>query len=74
MSNLSPAPGTPQTPAKAIWAAVSTALVASLLVLWVALTDDKVTNQEIVQILLALLGAPGVVGYGTYRTANRPKR
>lgn len=73
MSNNSPIPGTPQTPNKAVWGAISTALVAGLLVLWTALADDKVTNQEIVQILLALLGAPTVVGTAVYKTQNKAK-
>jgi hypothetical protein len=73
MANLSPAPGTPQTPDKAVWGAIATALAAGLLVLWTALADDRVTNQEVVQILLAFLGAPGAVGGVVYARKNRAR-
>lgn len=61
------------TKAKAVWGAASTALVAGLLVLWTALDNDVVTKQEVIQIVLAVLGVGGVGGGVVYNVPNKAK-
>jgi hypothetical protein len=77
MSNLSPAPGTPQTPAKAIVAAVVSLLTIGLGAVLVALqsnppgAENAITGDEWIVIALAVLGAPILTGGATYATTNK---
>jgi hypothetical protein len=70
MSNLSPAPGTPQTPTKA-YAATALAFLTVVLSAWIA-DDGGVTAKEIVAwIVSAAIGA-GLTGGVTYKVQNKP--
>ncbi|QSJ04778.1 hypothetical protein [Cellulosimicrobium phage DS1] len=71
-SNLSPAPGTPQTSAKAIAAGVTGGTVAFLSSLIPAASDNVVTGQEWLTVGLAtVLGLAAAFGI-TWNTPNKP--
>lgn len=77
MSDLSPAPGVPQTPTKAIVAAVGSLVTAVCLALLVVLSEgseggSSITGVEWVTLLLALVGAPAITGGVTYQAQNKP--
>lgn len=72
MSNLSPAPGVPQTPTKAYVATILT-FVASFVTYWIA-DKDPFTAKEIGEAAVTAAVAAGIIGGGTYGTKNRPKR
>lgn len=73
MSNVSPTPGTPQTPAKAFTAAIVAAVfLACLLSLYDALEDGGVTAREGVAIAIAGVVGTGLTGGATYQVKNRP--
>ena len=60
--------------AKAYIGAAIAALVAGLSVLFTALDDGTVTQQEGVSIAIAVLVSLGAVFGGVYATPNAPKR
>lgn len=71
MSNLSPAPGVPQSATKSWVSAIGTGVVA-FVGFWIADTDPF-TAKEIGQgALLAVVGS-GLVGGATYQTKNTAK-
>lgn len=71
MSNLSPAPGTPQTPTKAY---VATALAFLVVVAGLWINDDGgTTSKEIVSWIISGLIACGLTGGATYAVSNKPK-
>lgn len=71
MSNLSPAPGVPQTPTKSIVSGVGAGVVA-FIGFWIADTDPF-TAKEIGQaFLLAIIGS-GLIGGATWAAKNSPK-
>jgi uncharacterized membrane protein YedE/YeeE len=70
MSNLSPAPGTPQTGTKAYLATGLTVVVAFVL-LWVADKDPFTAKEAASAAVQALIGG-GVVGVPTYLARNKP--
>lgn len=79
MSEYSPAPGTPQTYAKAIGGAVVAFIIAAGPLLWVALDQNSdngedISQQEAVGIILAGLGAPVATGFTVAKIKNKPKR
>lgn len=69
MSNLSPAPGTPQTGTKAYVATAATVVVAFVLV-WVA-DEDPFTAKEAASAAVQALIAGGLVGIPTYAARNK---
>lgn len=70
-TDLSPAPGTPQTPTKALVATVLT-VVGAFLTAWIA--DDGGANfQEVLTWAISALVTGGVVGAGTFQVKNRAK-
>ena len=70
MSGTSPAPGTPQTPHKAIVAAV-VAFAGSLASSLAADAPD--TGNEWLVAIVAALATAVVAGGGTYAVPNQPK-
>lgn len=73
MSDLSPAPGTPQTAAKA-W--VAGAIGVALAALWVfqpAVAAGDVNAGTWINALIAALVSFGALFGGTYATHNSPK-
>lgn len=72
MSDLSPAPGTPQTATKAWWATGLTFAVA-FVTFWVA-DDDPFTAKEAAQGVVSALIASGLVGGTAYQVPNRVKK
>lgn len=71
MSNLSPAPGTPQTADKAKWAGIisaALAFAAAFLAYWIA-DVDPFTSKEVGEAVLTSAIAAGVIGGGTGATA-----
>lgn len=75
MSNLSPAPGTPQTADKAkVAATVAGLLVSVLLVLAMYFDDRNGTNwAEILMALVGGVGTAGATGVATFQAKNRAK-
>jgi hypothetical protein len=78
VTNMSPAPGTPQTADKAKAAGVISAVgtgVATFVGIWVADTDPF-TAKEIAAALVASVVTSGVLGtltgIVTYKTPNKP--
>lgn len=71
MSNNSPAPGTPQTGAKA-YVATGLAAVVAFVLYWIA-DEDPFTAKEAAEGAVAALIGSGVVGVPTYFTRNKPK-
>lgn len=75
MSNLTPAPGTPQTATKAYVSAAVSFLAAFVLSLWATLQDrTTLDGMTVGQWVLVLLGslAGAIVSYGaTYQAKNR---
>ena len=78
MSNLSPAPGTPQTGTKAKYAAVvsgALTFVGAVLAYWIA-DADPFTAKEFGEACLTGAVAAGVIGGGTgaatYKVQNQP--
>lgn len=69
MSNNSPDPGVPQTPAKA-YVATALTCVVTFVMLWVA-DDDPFTAKEAAESAVQSLIAGGVVGVPTYLTRNK---
>lgn len=72
MSNLSPAPGTPQTPTKAFVSGALT-FAAAFVSYWIA-DKDPFTAKEIGEAVLISAVASGVIGGGTFAVKNRPTR
>ena len=77
MSNLSPAPGTPQTSTKAYVAAAVSLLSIGLGAVLVALQtnapgEPPITASEWIVIALAILAAPVLTGGATYAAQNKP--
>lgn len=69
MNKHSAAPGTPQTPNKAIWSTATT--VGALFVgAWIS-DEDPFTLKEAAGAALGALAGGGVIGYGTYKVKNR---
>jgi hypothetical protein len=77
MSNLSPAPGTPQTATKAVVAAVLSFLGAFFVALITAVsgrTDlDTLKTDQWVAILVGAVLTAGATYGGTYKTKNAVK-
>jgi len=78
MTNLSPTPGTPQTPTKAVVAAVVSLLTIGLGSVLVALQtnlpgEPTITTSEWIVIALAVLAAPVLTGGATYQATNKPQ-
>lgn len=71
MTNLSPAPGTPQSYTKAIYGAIVAFIVAGAPTLYLALSDNHVTLQEGIAFLLAGLGTPILTGAVVAKTQNK---
>jgi hypothetical protein len=78
MSNLSPAPGVPQTGTKAKYAGVVSAgltFVGAVLAYWIA-DADPFTAKEFGEAVLTGAVAAGVIGGGTgvatYNAQNKP--
>ena len=69
MSNLSPDPGVPQTPTKALVSTVLTAIVA--FGLYYVGDDDPFTKKEIVEGIIYSLVGSGLVGGATFFTKNK---
>lgn len=67
MSSVTPAPGTPQSAAKAAVAAVLAAVCTALAAYFTG------TDEITVRGLVAALAAGAVAGVSTYFTPNRPK-
>ncbi len=75
MSNLSPAPGVPQTNTKAVVAGAISLVVAGLGSLLVAVQSNApgeptITAAEWIVIALAVFTAPAATAFGTYKTQN----
>jgi uncharacterized membrane protein YeaQ/YmgE (transglycosylase-associated protein family) len=77
MSNLSPAPGTPQTSTKAVVSAVGAFVGTFIFGLWQALADrtdlDSMTNTQWLIVVLGALATSFATGGFTYATQNKPK-
>lgn len=77
MSNLSPAPGTPQTPTKAVIAAVVSFLGAFIVALSAAVADrtdlDSMKTDEWFVVILGALATACVTGGLTYTVRNQAK-
>lgn len=71
MSNLSPAPGTPQTAYKA-YAATALTCVVSFALFWVA-DEDPFTAKEVAEGVVGALIAGGLVGGTTLQVRNKAK-
>lgn len=70
MSNYSPAPGTPQTGAKA-YAATAVAFIVIFVGAWIA-DDGGVTAKEVASwVLMSVIGS-GLTGGAAYQTKNQP--
>lgn len=76
MSNLSPAPGTPQTGTKAYIAGVAAFVGTFIFGLWQALSDrtdlDSMTNTQWLIVVLGALATAVSTGGFTYAVQNRP--
>lgn len=76
-SGLSPAPGTPQTGAKAVVGAVGTVVLAALVTLVGFVTGQEglgsVTASEWLWVVISALVAGGINGGAIYQTLNKPK-
>lgn len=72
MSNLSPAPGTPQTSTKA-YVAGALAFAAAFVTYWIA-DVDPFTAKEMGEAALSGAVAAGLIGGGTHAVKNKPKR
>jgi hypothetical protein len=70
-SNLSPAPGTPQTPHKAVAAAVL-AFLTILVSAWIA-DDNGASGQEILGWIVEAVIGSGLTGGVTFQVKNKPK-
>jgi len=73
MAEYSPAPGTPQTYTKAVWAVVVAFIVAGGPTLWLALSDNHISAQEAVAFILAGLGAPVATGVTVAKVKNKAR-
>ena len=76
MSNMSPAPGTPQTNTKAIVAGIAAGVIAGLSALIPAFNDDSpkgdsISAGEATTAVLAFVVGSGVAGVATQRTQNK---
>jgi hypothetical protein len=71
MSNYSAAPGTPQTPAKAVFAGLL-GFVMAVGAYYIA-DDDPFTRKELVEAFLLGLVGTGLTGGGTYALKNKAK-
>lgn len=71
MSNLSPAPGTPQTPTKALFSALVAFLLAAGA--YYIADDDPFTRKEMVEMLLLGLVGSGLTGGTAYAVKNKAK-
>lgn len=67
----SPAPGTPQSPSKAIVAGLVSGL-AIFVGIWVADTDPFTAKEVAAGIVTAVIGS-GLTGGGAFWVANKPK-
>jgi hypothetical protein len=76
MSNLSPAPGTPQTSTKAVVATVVAFLGTFIFGLWSALKDrtdlDTMTTSQWLVVVLGALATAFAAFVGTYSVQNKP--
>jgi nucleoside recognition membrane protein YjiH len=76
MSNLSPAPGTPQTNTKAYLAGALSFVGTFLFALWASVKDrTDIDTMTATQWLIVLLGAAATAlatGGFTYKIANKP--
>lgn len=72
MSNLSPAPGVPQTGTKAYVAAALSFIVA-FGVYWIA-DKDPFTAKDMGEAAISGLVASGLIGGSTYKVKNKPTR
>lgn len=73
MSNLSPAPGAPQTPHKA-YAASGIVAVGVFLAFWLLDDGKHFTKDDLQEALTAALVLSGLAGGGTFAVKNKPKR
>lgn len=77
MSNLSPAPGVPQSPTKAIWAGVAAFVGTFIFALWQAVADrtevDTMTNTQWLIVLLGALATAVTTSGFAYQVRNRPR-
>lgn len=76
-SNMSPAPGTPQTYTKAWVGGLASAVIAALTALIVAFGDKSekagdLSNGEITTVVLAFVIGLGITGGLTAAVKNRP--
>lgn len=71
MSNLSPAPGTPQTGYKA-YVATALAFITIVVSAWIG-DDDGVTAKEIAGWIVSGVIGSGLTGAVTYGVQNKPK-
>ncbi len=69
MNDMSPAPGVPQTPHKAVWTTIGS-FVGLCLTFWIADTDPFTAKDAGEMVLTAGIGS-GVLGLGTYKIKNR---
>lgn len=72
MTHLSPTPGTPQTPTKAVVSAALT-FVAAFVTYWIA-DVDPFTAKEMGEAALTGAVASGIIGGGTYAVKNKATR
>jgi hypothetical protein len=76
MSNLSPAPGTPQTSTKAVLAGVLSFVGTFIFGLWQALSDrtdlDSMTTNQWLLVVLGALATSLVTGGFTHVVQNKP--
>jgi hypothetical protein len=70
MSINSPAPGTPQTPTKAVVSGIATGLVI-FAGLWVN-DEDPFTKKEAMEAFIQGVVGSGLIGGLTYAVRNRP--
>jgi hypothetical protein len=76
MTNLSPAPGTPQTGTKAVWAGIASVALSFLFLLWATVQgrtdiDTMKATDWLIVIVGALVTALGG-GSAAYAAKNRP--
>ena len=75
MSNLSPAPGTPQSSAKAVVAAVVSFVGTFIFALWASVKDrtdlDTMTTVQWIVVVLGALATAVATGGFTYSVQNK---